>query len=672
MIYRVVSKSMEDFDTGQAEDVTLRLNVGSTGVPEIEGGQIAQSDLLIPGSLFLGKYNIHGRIGSGGMGVVYRCTQILMSKEMAIKTLNKSSMNDEAVQRFQTEAKAAGQLSHPNLVSVYDFGVTEDGMPYMVMDFVPGRTLQDVLSEHGQLKLEIVIDIFIECADGLAHAHENKVYHRDIKPSNIVLLQEENIGPGTIRILDFGIAKIASDGQQTQELTKTGVVIGSPLYMSPEQGIGKRMDARTDIYSLGCVLFECLCGCPPFQGESVIETMMLHQTETPLTLKEASLGREFPCRLQELVSSMMAKNVDNRINSMVAVHHELVEIRDQMKNPGRAKKVIPEAAKQLNDGKNKWISTPVIIGAIAVFIVGISIFMVSLLNPPEKPVKKMTFDDGPPIHQDMQAAYDHRVSKSIAESKSRGDMHVSIGGVEFSQRQFEIIAREKWIRDVILKECQGITASGLDTILKNQIETLNFRECDLRDECLAAIARCKTLHHLSLAECSSITAGGLLKIANMKDLMTLNLSCTPVRDDFLEVLAKKQQKYLDLDISRNSFINDNSMRILAKFKDPLVLNISSTSVSDKGLKPFGDNLIGLLMIGDRRVSDKGMEILAAQCPNLKVIQLAGTSVTAKGILQLAKLKNLKDLQIERLNIDAGSRKHIRTVFRAKKVNLHDF
>ncbi len=514
MIYRVGTTPMEDFDTGQTEDATLRLNIGASGAPEIQEGQIAHSDLLIPGSLFLGKYSIQGRIGSGGMGVVYRCNQIFIGKDLAIKTLNQSSMSDEAVQRFQTEAKAAGSLSHPNLVSVHDFGVTEGGTPYMVMDYVPGKTSQDVLTAHGQMPLETVVDIFIQCADGLAHAHEKGVYHRDIKPSNIVLLQEENIGPGSIRILDFGIAKIASNSTQTQELTKTGMVIGSPLYMSPEQSIGKRMDARTDIYSLGCVLFECLCGAPPFQGETVIETLMLHQTETPKTLREASLGREFPNRLQELISAMMAKNVDDRIESMKSVYMELVRIREFITGPD--KKLLPEkeskkkstekvqkAAEQtLSSVKSKLLSTPVIICAIVLAVGGISSFMISQLLVQPKPVPKINLADGSVSTPGQEiAGYDYKVKKSLTEARSRGQDFVHVPACEFSQSQFDLLGQQKWIRRMELYECTRFTPKGLDTILQPNVEELDLLKSTLSDDCLAA--HC-TLRKLACAQSGTV------------------------------------------------------------------------------------------------------------------------------------------------------------------------
>lgn len=684
MIYRVGMKPMEELDTGQAEDVTLRLN-GSTGTPESHADNSAGPGVFAPGTLFLGKYNIQSRIGNGGMGVVYRCSQVFIGKEMAIKTLNRSSMNDEAVQRFQTEGKAAGSLSHPNLVSVYDFGVTDDGTPYMVMDYVPGKTLQDVLSARGQMSLDTVIDLFIQCADGLAHAHDKGVFHRDIKPSNIVLLKEDNIGSGDIRILDFGIAKITTNSERTQELTKTGVVIGSPLYMSPEQSVGKKIDQRTDIYSLGCVLFECLCGAPPFQGETIIETLMLHQTEAPKSLREASLGRDFPAQIEELVSAMMAKNVNERIDSMRAVHQNLVHIKELMVSCERSSKQTGKweqekkethkpAGENYRDLSRKLLSTPVIITTVVVSVIAMAGYMVNqLTQQPVAPPQRINFMDGRlATPEEELAGYDQKTRRAISEAKAQGLGFVHIAACEFSQSQFEMIAREKWCRKLELIECSRFTPQGLDTILNNEIESLNLSQSELDDECLGAIARCKSLRVLKLNKCKGMSKQGLLKVAHMKNLRSLHMMRLQVSDDVVQALVENMQQCSDLDISQNMQIGDSSCRILGKHKSMIGLNLSSTSVTDEGLKYLGKNVVAVELTGNRHVTDAGIEYLVKNCPLLRVVLLPGTSVTPKGIFHLLKLKDLQDVGIGVLNTDAETRHRIREAFRARKINTYNF
>lgn len=261
-----------------------------------------------------GRYRVISLLGRGGMGVVYRVEQIFLGKELALKTIDRHLMSDITVRRFQAEARAAFAVDHPNLVAVHDFGLFEDQTPFLVMEIVQGETLGDRL-KNGPLSVDEAIPIFVQVCFGLAHAHEHGVIHRDIKPNNIMLLDDvpEGIDTG-VKILDFGIAKLAQrEGGEIQALTRTGEIFGSPLYMSPEQCLGTKVDHRADIYSLGCVLYESLTGTPPFVGENALATMMLHQTAPIPTLKEVPPNKHYPPELERLVQLMLAKNPDDRL-----------------------------------------------------------------------------------------------------------------------------------------------------------------------------------------------------------------------------------------------------------------------------------------------------------------------------------------------------------------------
>ncbi len=284
----------------------------------------------LPGTLYQrdeilgGRYRVIALLGRGGMGVVYRVEQIFLGKELALKTIDRQLMSDITMRRFQAEARAAFAVDHPNIVAVHDFGLFEDQTPFLVMEIVDGETLSDRL-KRGPLTVHEAIAIFVQVCFGLAHAHENRVVHRDIKPGNIMLVDE---APGAletgVKILDFGIAKLAhSEGGEIQALTRTGEIFGSPLYMSPEQCLGHKVDHRADIYSLGCVIFESLTGKPPFIGENALATMMQHQSAPIPTLKEACPQRAFPPELERLVAMMLAKNPDDRYQSLADAAFEL-------------------------------------------------------------------------------------------------------------------------------------------------------------------------------------------------------------------------------------------------------------------------------------------------------------------------------------------------------------
>ena len=223
------------------------------------------------------RYELLGLAGQGGMAAVYKARDLKENRDVAVKVLDRDLANmDSVLERFQKEVSAASAMAHENLAAVYDSGVTEDGRPYIVMEYMRGQTLAQLLKKRAKLSLNEFAEIFVQVAKGLAHAHRRGVVHRDIKPSNIMLYTDakEKLG---VKLLDFGIAKSLADIDSTSlNLTHTGQVIGSPFYMSPEQCRALPIDTRSDIYSLGCVMFEAITGGVPFKGETALDTLYKH------------------------------------------------------------------------------------------------------------------------------------------------------------------------------------------------------------------------------------------------------------------------------------------------------------------------------------------------------------------------------------------------------------
>lgn len=252
----------------------------------------------------LGRYEVLSELGQGAMGVVYRAKDPLIDRIVAIKTINLGMAQEEKEEyegRFYQEAKAAGRLNHPNIVTIYDVGKSED-IAYIAMEFLQGRELRDVLRENdGLLPVDQVLDMVAQVASGLAYAHEHGIVHRDIKPSNIMLIRD-----GHIKITDFGIARMASSAIRTQ----TGMVLGSPKYMSPEQVLGKEIDQRSDIFSLGVMLYEMLTGEAPFVGENVNSIMF--QTLNLVPAAPGTLNSKVPDMLNFIVAKALAKERDDR------------------------------------------------------------------------------------------------------------------------------------------------------------------------------------------------------------------------------------------------------------------------------------------------------------------------------------------------------------------------
>jgi len=292
------------------------------------GGQGAADATLPPGILINDKYKVLSLIGKGGMGSVYRVQQLVLGKDFALKLLDLHNLSDVTIRRFHQEARMAAQLRHPNLVEVHDFGLVNEMQPYLVMDLVEGQTLAQLLKKRTTLPVGYVVKLAVQIGFGLLSAHERGVVHRDIKPGNIIVLhQGESVTEGSVKIVDFGIAKLVqSEEGEIQELTKTGEIFGSPVYMSPEQCMGAQVDQRCDIYSLGCVIYECLTGGPPFVAENAMSTMMMRLSQEPQSLKQASLGREFPPLLESVVQKMLALDPKDRYQDLAAVINDLMRV----------------------------------------------------------------------------------------------------------------------------------------------------------------------------------------------------------------------------------------------------------------------------------------------------------------------------------------------------------
>ena len=286
------------------------------------------ADGFVSGQVVGGKYKVVSLLGSGGIGHVYKVEQIFLHQFFALKTLNSQKASDQMIRRFQNEARTASSLNHPNLVKVNDFGLLEGEQPYLVMDFVDGITLSEHLKKNGVMNLEQVVACFAQVCLGLSYAHDQGIIHRDIKPSNIMISRTIPFGEeGFVKVVDFGIAKLAyAEDGNFQALTTTGEIFGSPLYMSPEQCAGTAVDHRADIYSLGCGLFEVLTGTTPFVGQNALSTMMMHQSEPIPTLKEVSLGKDFPSELEVLVRKMIAKAPADRYQNLGVVANDLAQI----------------------------------------------------------------------------------------------------------------------------------------------------------------------------------------------------------------------------------------------------------------------------------------------------------------------------------------------------------
>lgn len=277
------------------------------------------------------KYRLEERLGVGGMGTVYRARHLLIDRPVAVKVLNRLFVEDEAARtRFRREARAAGRLQHPNAVTVTDFGESQDGYVYLVMELLEGRTLRDVLAKEAPLDVARSVALMLQISAAVAAAHEAGIIHRDLKPANIFIVQHPEV-PAVVKVLDFGIAKLASellDDEDSFTLTQVGAMIGTPRYMSPEQCDGVELTPAADVYSLGCILYEMLTGTVPFSGATPLAIAVRQTSEIPRSPRD--FVSSIPAALEQVVLHTLEKRPEDRPPNAAAFREELLATADRL------------------------------------------------------------------------------------------------------------------------------------------------------------------------------------------------------------------------------------------------------------------------------------------------------------------------------------------------------
>ena len=285
-----------------------------------------QGDLV--GSMIADRYHVIKKLGEGGMGSVYLAEHVKMGRKSAIKVMNPGSHQDaDAIARFNREAANASRMNHPNICAIYDFGETPEGLIYLAMEFVEGQSLTDVIKDAGALPGPRAASIIHQAADALQVAHDYGIVHRDLKPDNIMITKNRD-GSDLVKVVDFGIAKASSS--DAQKVTKTGLVVGTPEYMSPEQLAGDKLDGRSDIYSLALVAFNCFTGTLPFPSDSQQEAMIMRLTDRPKTLGEMRPDLAWPAQLQAVMDRALARDAQSRYASAAEFGRDLAKAVEGM------------------------------------------------------------------------------------------------------------------------------------------------------------------------------------------------------------------------------------------------------------------------------------------------------------------------------------------------------
>lgn len=324
------------------------------------------SRTFVAGEIVDNTYRLLEPIGHGGMGVVFSCYHIILQRSYAIKILSGDDLSGEHWARFKQEAQTLARLNHPGIVTIHNMGVEGGQWPYFVMELLTCESLNEQIKRLGKLTTNQALPLFIKVADALAQSHSQGIVHRDIKPGNLMLVKDGSGAISNIKIVDFGIARVLGNDQASQSQTATGMIFGTPYYMSPEQCSGLKVDQRSDIYSFGCALYETLTGRPPFVGNNAFETFLLHQT-APILLSTLDP------RLTVIMERLLAKEPSARYQTMADVSRDLKRV---LRGPGTASsaalkpatvpvEVVAERRGRFTKGQNIMMS----LAAIAIGII---------------------------------------------------------------------------------------------------------------------------------------------------------------------------------------------------------------------------------------------------------------------------------------------------------------
>lgn len=526
-------------------------------------------------------------LGHGALGQVYLCRDLHLRKKVALKSL--FALTDDRIVSFQQEAKTASKLSHEKVIKVFDFGTSASGRPYMVMEYFPGRSLEEVIRDHGFLEQYDSCVIFQSICEALSHLHEHGIFHRDLKPSNILMLETET-GEFDLRLIDFGLSKTNQDVQ-----AKTNVqgrtVVGTPGYMSPDQASGLEYDARSEIYSLGCIMYESLAGQPPFSGESSLEVLNKHMRSDVLPLQE--LAPDVSPELCAIIEKCLSKNPDERYQTATEVSEALANFERGLADvsseplpeshdyrieiPAQSFSVdLPKESKIANFGNLLGVA-----GLIAV--VGFGTVVYSILA--EKP----------------------RVRTSSTPSTFEQNLNFASKKYLAKSQRAKLIQRMK----------------------KSDVIKMDLRHA-CQDDDLLVLSGKTSLKEIDASD-SDVSDRGIEHLSNVPNLQVLVLKNTKVKT--LKDISKLEKlKILRLDQTET---NDESLKNLKglRLKD---LSLVETRITDKGL----DTLAALPTLENlhlpRNDIGPGAIAVAAKLPNLLSIDLRDTYCKAKDAETIAK------------------------------------
>ncbi len=606
-------------------------------------------------SIQSGRYQFVEVLGSGNKGVVYKALDKTLDKLVAIKKLHALTESRHAV-KFQREARIVGTLRHPNVMTALDFGLTDKNEPYLVLNYFEGESLSDLIERNGPLPPQNAIPIFLQITSGLSHAHHKNIVHRDIKPSNIMLTNRAGDVP-VVQIVDFGLAKAQSRDQGVT--TSSGPGVGTPTYMSPEQVRGHKIDGRSDIYSLGCLMFEALTGMPPFQGDTPLETMQMHLNQKPPSLETAygayrrntnhDTARSnkiiFSEELEKIISKCLQKQAGDRYQTIDELAQELLAQIDgaptteEAANFDEASNIErmasqPDRLIAAADSKSSNTSKILVLFACGSVILIVLFFGLSATN-----LLVTSYDIR--SNQDTLSP----IPEAITESS------FPYGGGE---QRYLVQGGDAILRGLVLKrypnmqslnlEFSSVTPEGLRLLIGSPVKHINWVSRPVTKEHLKSFAEIRTLRHLDFGETRVMDYNDLDLLAVLPELNELTLRKLPLDD-----LAFKKISTLDkLEILLLQDCTGITAPRLSMLKTlPRLGNIKlmGGDVTDESMHGLFDLNVENIHLKSKYVSDVSLDGIAGMKRAWKIELIDCTRISDRAIEKLRTVrKNIDNVR----------------------------
>jgi len=531
----------EEYADHLLDDIATPIPGASSDDAPTESSSAAPADARTyePGRLIARHYKIICCLGEGGTSVVYKAQHEFMDRIAAVKVLSPDRIPDtKTIQRFQQEARSVSRLKHPNIVDVHEFGVDDNKQPYLVMDYLDGKSLFETVEKEGPLKPARAAAIFLQMADALQHAHEKGVIHRDLKPTNAILSKDES-GKDAVKLVDFGIAKLNEPEDKEKALTQTGEIFGSPFYMSPEQCRGQKLDHRSDIYSFGCLMYELIIGQPAAKGDSVVDTLMIHVNGLTPNFDDQAIVQQFAdrakqsgsfedthehkcmTRLKQIIQSCIKKDPSERYQSMGDLKRDLERLLGGTQIFGIKESAIPWTPLANNTSAQRGNLRAASLDLLPIFIVAIA-FVGILVGV----ILKLDLFHSNSKTESPQVTTKTRTPDNTAKT---------------------IVAR---LPDDKFCPVDQLTGDTVHDLQNAGVATIKMRNSSVSDEDLKLLSKITSLETLDITGSSGFNQSSLALLARLPKLKTLILAGTDVSDKSSFTLADMKLDRLDLAYTR--------------------------------------------------------------------------------------------------------------------------